>query len=38
MTTREQLDERYGRASHPARRRARWIILTVAAAAAVVAL
>lgn len=38
MTTKEQLDERYGRASHPARRRARWIILTVAAAAAVVAL
>lgn len=38
MTTQEQLDERYGRTSHPARRRARWIILTVTAAAAVAAL
>lgn len=38
MTTKEQLDERYGRASHPARRRAWWIILAGTAAASVAAL
>ncbi len=47
MTTKEQLDERYGRASHPAAprtpprlapRRAWWIILAGTAAASVAAL
>lgn len=38
MTTKEQLDERYGRTPHPARRRGLWIILAGTAAASVAAL
>ncbi|HEX5857102.1 MAG TPA: DUF4307 domain-containing protein [Microbacterium sp.] len=38
MTTKEELDERYGRARRPGRRRAAWIIVGALAAASIGAL